>query len=174
MVYKARTIAYVMTLIAGFVLPAGASAQEYIACVNEQNPRQAQRVCLQFLNSGRAGEAMKLTIYEKLTWAALQQRDYSTSLLWSEKAIAARPSASTYYLAGQALAGLHKFDEAVKMYDAAIKIAPKYVLAFHKRGEAYLELDDKERAREDFETALSFDAGYKPSRIALMRLNQKN
>ena len=109
--------------------------------------------------------------YDKLAKTALIGSDYKTSLAWSEKAIKANPGFPYHYLlTGQASAGLRQFDQAIRNYDAAIRALPTFFQAFHLRGEVYLALGNRTRAREDFEAALSFKKDYKPAEIAIAQL----
>ena len=82
------------------------------------------------------------------------------------------PIASQHYIAGQAEAGLKDPKKAINEYDAAIELAPKYVLAFQKRGEAYFALGNSNRAKEDFKAALAIDPNFKPAQEAISRLGQ--
>ena len=58
---------------------------------------------------------------------------------------------------------------AIEEFSAALAIAPKYTLAFHRRGEAYLQMGDNAHAKSDFEAALSISAKFTPSIAGLRR-----
>lgn len=153
--------------------PGGASADGANPCLNEQNPSTALGICQVFLgNNSGLDKATLAAAYSKLAWASLQVGDYTGALSWSQKSLAIMPIASQHYIAGQAEAGLKDPKKAIGDYDAAIDLAPKYVLAFQKRGEAYLALGDANRAKEDFKAALAIDPNFKPAQDAISRLGQ--
>ncbi len=142
-----------------------------LPCKNETDSSKAARVCSELLNKGQLDKASQVMAYDKLAKTALIGSDYKTSLAWSEKAIKANPGFPYHYLlTGQASAGLRQFDQAIRNYDAAIRALPTFFQAFHLRGEAYLALGNRTRAREDFEAALSFKKDYKPAEIAIAQL----
>jgi uncharacterized protein len=151
----------------------GASAEAANPCLNEQNPRTALGLCQVFLgNNSGLGKTTLAAAYSKLAWASLQLGDYSGALSWSQKSLAIMPIASQHYIAGEAEAGLKDSKKAIGEFNAAIELAPKYVLAFQRRGEAYLALGDSNRAKEDFKSALAIDPNFKPAQEAISRLGQ--
>jgi tetratricopeptide (TPR) repeat protein len=142
-----------------------------LPCKNEGDHLKAARVCAELLDKGQLDKASQIMAYDKLAEIALAGSDYKTSLVWAQKASKANPGFPYHHLlAGRASAGLRRFDQAIRHYDAAIQALPTFFQAFHRRGEAYLALGDQARAREDFQTALFLDKDYKPAQIALAQL----
>ena len=140
-------------------------------CIRD-SPSKAQPICLGLLKSGKLDKASQIMAYDKLAQSALVLKDYTSSLAWSERAIAAHPAFPfRYYLAGEAHFGRREFDKAIKMYDEAIKRLPAYYQAICRRGEAFIETGDAIRAKADFETALSLNPKYGPAKDALMKVN---
>lgn len=52
-------------------------------------------------------------------------------------------------------------------------MAPKYTLAFHRRGEAYMAMGDYARAKSDFETSLSITPKFAPSVQGLKAIKRR-
>ena len=143
-------------------------------CLNENNPGTANEVCKVFIanNAGLARSTLA-SVYNKLALASLRLKDNQSVLLWTKKSLDITPNAVEYYLAGQAYAALNDPTHAVEEFSKALIVAPKYLLALHRRGEAYLQLGETEHAKSDFEAALSLHANFKPSLEALRRLKQR-
>lgn len=159
--------------------PAAAPSQGGFAsashCLNQQDPKTAVGVCRVFLANTPGLEKETLAaVYSKLAWASITTEDFESALSWSKKALELSAIPSQHYIAGQAYAGLKDPARAIEEYNAAIGMAPKYALAFHKRGEAYLQMGDTQRAKSDLETALSIDPKLKSARDALKRLNAQH
>jgi TPR repeat protein len=156
--------------------PAAAPAQGSIAmaapCLNEQNPRTAYGICRVFLaNTGGLEKSTLAAVFSKLSWASVTTGDYKEALSYSKKALDIEPISSLHYVAGEAYDGLNDPKNAVEEYSAAISMAPKYILALTKRGEAYLRMGNSEHAKADLEAALAINPRFKPARDALKRLN---
>ena len=69
-------------------------------------------------------------------------------------------SAEAFLLQGLAYGGLGQPEEAVKEYDKAIRLDPKYALAYYNRGKVYTLLGQYSRAIEDYNEAINVDAEY--------------
>jgi len=72
-------------------------------------------------------------------------------------------------LAG-ALGALGHYDEAMKQLDAAIRIDPLNVEAYHNRGVVFERRNDTKSAIEEYRRAVRYSPQYEPSRRALLRL----
>jgi TPR repeat protein len=139
-------------------------------CLNETNPNMATAMCQVFIaNNGGLPKATVIAVYNKLALASLQIKDYDAVLKWTGKSLDLDASAVEHYIAGQAYAATKNWKKAVEEFSYAVALAPKYVLAFHRRGEAFLQMGDAAHAKSDFETALSFSAKFAPSIEGLKR-----
>lgn len=99
-------------------------------------------ICQVFLNNnGGLSQSTKGSVYKKLAYASLHIKDNQAALSWSKKALDIAPSPVEHYIAGEAYAALKNPSAAIEEFSAALVLAPKYTLAFHRRGEAYLEID---------------------------------
>ena len=144
-------------------------------CLNENSPASAIGICKVFIaNNGGLSRSTLASVYNKLAWASLQVKDNQSVLSWTKKSLDIAPNAVEYYVAGQAYAALNDPTHAVEEFSKALIVAPKYLLALHRRGEAYLQLGETEHAKSDFEAALSLHANFKPSLEALRRLKQRS
>jgi predicted AlkP superfamily phosphohydrolase/phosphomutase/Flp pilus assembly protein TadD len=72
-------------------------------------------------------------------------------------------------LAG-ALGAMGLYDEAMKELDAAIRVQPLNVEAYHNRGAVYERKGKPELAVREYRTAVRYNPSYEPSRRALLRL----
>ena len=143
-------------------------------CLSEENPGTAMGICQVFLNNnGGLSQSTKGSIYKKLAYASLQIKDHQSALTWSKKALDIAPSPVEHYIAGQAHAALKNPSAAIEEFSAALVLAPKYTLAFHRRGEAYLEIGDRDHAKTDFQSAVALVANFAPSQEALRRLRRR-
>jgi tetratricopeptide (TPR) repeat protein len=143
-------------------------------CLSEENPGTAMGICQVFLNNnGGLSQSTKGSIYKKLAYASLQIKDHQSALTWSKKALDIAPSPVEHYIAGQAYAALKNPSAAIEEFSAALVLAPKYTLAFHRRGEAYLEIGDRDHAKSDFQSAVALVANFAPSQEALRRLRRR-
>lgn len=150
-----------------------ASTAAWRSCVNAEQPTTAISLCFPLTNDRSLSKSNMAAVFAKLAWACLQVDDYTLAIDWAHKAVQLQKIPSQHYIAGQAYIALKDADHAIDELDAAINLAPKYVLAIQKRGEAYLMLGDIGRARSDFELALSIDPKFKAARESLTRLNKK-
>jgi tetratricopeptide (TPR) repeat protein len=156
------------------VTPSPAESADKDRCLNEKNPSTAIGICKVFIaNSPGLSRSTLASVYNKLALASLRLKDNQSVLLWTKKSLDITPNAVEYYLAGQAYAALNDPTHAVQEFNKALIVAPKYLLALHRRGEAYLQLGEIEQAKSDFEAALSLHANFKPSIDALRRLKQR-
>ena len=143
-------------------------------CLNEENPGAAMGICQIFLNNnGGLSQSTKGSVYKKLAYASLHIKDNQAALSWSKKALDIAPSPVEHYIAGQAYAALKNPSAAIEEFSAALVLAPKYTLAFHRRGEAYLEIGDRDHAKSDFQSAVALVANFAPAQEALRRLRRR-
>ena len=143
-------------------------------CLSEENPGTAMGICQVFLNNnGGLPQSTKASVFKKLAYASLQIKDHRSALSWSKKALDIAPSPVEHYIAGQAHAALKNPSAAIEEFSAALVLAPKYTLAFHRRGEAYLEIGDRDHAKSDFQSAVALVANFAPSQEALRRLRRR-
>jgi tetratricopeptide (TPR) repeat protein len=142
-------------------------------CFTEENPGTAMRICQDVLNKGSLSQATKTLVYNRLAYASLRIKDYQGALSWSKKSLELTPSAVEHYVAGQAYAALKNPTAAIEEFSAALVLAPKYTLAFHRRGEAYLDIGDRDHAKSDFQAALALYSKLTPSLEALRRLRRR-
>jgi tetratricopeptide (TPR) repeat protein len=143
-------------------------------CLNEENPGTALGICQVFLNNNEGlSQTTKVSVYNKLAYAALRIKDYQLALSWSKKALEFAPSAVEHYIAGQAYAAMKNPSAAIVEFSSAIMLAPKYTLALHRRGEAYQAIGDTASARSDFEAAVALYSKFTPALEALRRLKRR-
>jgi tetratricopeptide (TPR) repeat protein len=100
-----------------------------------------------------------------------EQGKYEESAQAYRKLIAQDPKDGTLRtsLAG-ALGAMGRYDEAMRELDAAIKIEPLNVEAYHNRGAVFERQGKPELAIKEYRTAVRYNPGYEPSRRALARL----
>jgi Flp pilus assembly protein TadD len=80
-------------------------------------------------------------------------------------------TATLFESRGYALVRAKRYEAAIRDYNAALGIDPKYATALWGRGYAYLRLGDKAKADKDFQTAKVIDAAidYKMVELGLTR-----
>jgi len=143
-------------------------------CLNEPKAGTAVGICQVFLaNNAGLSDGILTSVYNKLAFSSLQLKDYQSTLTWSKKSLDIAPDAVEYYIAGQAYAGLKDPNRAIVEFSAALLMAPQYLLALHRRGEAYSQVGDDSLARSDFEAALAINAKFTPSVEALRRVKKR-
>jgi tetratricopeptide (TPR) repeat protein len=144
-------------------------------CLSEENPGTATGICQVYLNNNAGiSQTTKAAVYAKLAWASLRVKDYQAALSWSKKSLEIEQSAVEHYIAGQAYAAMKNPSSAIEEFSAALVLAPKYMLALHRRGEAYLEIGDVEHAKDDFQAAIALHSKFTPSLEALRRLRRRD
>jgi tetratricopeptide (TPR) repeat protein len=143
-------------------------------CISEENPGTAIGICQVYLNNNAGvSQTTKAAVYGKLAWASLRVKDYQAALSWSKKSLEIEQSPVEHYIAGQAYAAMKNPSSAIEEFSAALVLAPKYTVAFHRRGEAYLEIGDTEHAKSDFQSAVALYSKFTPSLEALRRLRRR-
>lgn len=154
--------------------PAPAREADASPCLGEENPGTAVGICQVFLSNNAAlSQATKVSVYNKLAYASLRIKDYQSTLSWSKKSLEFTPSPVEHYVAGQAYAAMKNPSAAIVEFSSAIALAPKYTLALHRRGLAYLEIGDTANAKSDFEAAVALVPKFTPSLEALRRLRRR-
>jgi tetratricopeptide (TPR) repeat protein len=100
-----------------------------------------------------------------------EQGKYDQSVQAYRKLIQQDPKDATLRtsLAG-ALGAMGNYPEAMKELEAAIKIEPLNVEAYHNKGAVYERLQKPELAVKEYRTAVRYNPSYEPSRRALSRL----
>ena len=78
--------------------------------------------------------------------------------------------ASLYTSLAGALGAMGRYDQAMKQLTQAIEIQPLNSEAYHNRAVIWERRGETQRAIDDYTTALRYQPGYEPSRIALRRL----
>jgi len=71
-----------------------------------------------------------------------------------ERSMAISPNASSATNIGTIWYGRKNYTEALKFYELAIKLKPNKPASYRNRGDAYLQLGDKEKARESYDRAV--------------------
>jgi tetratricopeptide (TPR) repeat protein len=83
--------------------------------------------------------------------ATERQRGYERALRAFQEAVIAEPDMyEAHAYVGYANRKLGRYEPALRAYDAALKLKPDYVYAIEYQGEAYLGLDDFNRARFNY------------------------
>jgi len=84
-----------------------------------------------------------------------RNRDYRSRIaIWQDTALKRPLSRRAHCSLGAAYRNAGQFDKAIECYDRAIKLSPKYSLAYNNRGIAYAEKGMYERAIADFDVAI--------------------
>ena len=65
--------------------------------------------------------------------------------------------AQQHYNVGVSLQDQEKWNAAIAEYDEAIRLDPKYALAYNNRGFAYINLGQHQRAIQDLDEAIRLD-----------------
>lgn len=83
------------------------------------------------------------------------------AVLMFNKAVQASPKdAKSYYMRGEAYAGLGDKIKALEDFNKAIRLEKSNANAFHSRGEVYLEMGDFRRAIQDFNRSMRIDPDF--------------
>jgi tetratricopeptide (TPR) repeat protein len=100
-----------------------------------------------------------------------EQGRHEEALAAYERLVQSEPDDATLRtsLAG-ALGALGRYDEAMKQLDAAIRLDPLNVEAYHNRGAVFERRNDPRAAVEEYRRAVRYSPQYEPSRRALQRL----
>ena len=69
-------------------------------------------------------------------------------------------SAEAFLLRGLAYEALDQLGDAIKGYDQALRLDPKYVLAYYNRGNSYALMGQYSRAIEDYSLVIDIDPEY--------------
>jgi len=92
----------------------------------------------------------------------IQNRDFAGSLQLLEKLRAQQPTdATTWLLAGNALAGLGRLHEAEGCFTTAIALQPDSYVAYYNRAQCRTQLKEPSLALEDFDRVLQLRPGLK-------------
>jgi tetratricopeptide (TPR) repeat protein len=111
-------------------------------------------------------EAVKLdkSKYTKTTFINLgdglyDDKNYEDSILFYNIVINYYPDEAeyAYYSKAVALHYLLKYDEALRTYDKAIEINPKYADAYNNKGNVYKDLEKQEEALKCYDKAIEID-----------------
>lgn len=78
-----------------------------------------------------------------------------------------------YYYKGLALDHLDNVDEALILYNKAIKLDPDYKYPYKDLGENYAVKGQYEKAKQDYEVALKLDPKFKVAKKNLSRLRSR-
>ncbi|MDZ7814749.1 MAG: tetratricopeptide repeat protein [Planctomycetota bacterium] len=92
--------------------------------------------------------------------AALNRSDYYTAIAHFSNAIENTPSSAAYLNRGNAKFELGRHEEAIKDYDEAIRLDPKYAAAYNNRGAANVKLGRHKDALSDYDEAIKLDPKY--------------
>ena len=84
-------------------------------------------------------------------------RDYSDADKWFSQVVAETPNDSdAWYLLGRTKYNESEFPAAIQAFEHALTLRPKYVEAENNIGLAWKELNDSEKARAAFQTAIDW------------------
>lgn len=84
-------------------------------------------------------------------------RDYSDADKWFSQVVAEAPNDSdAWYLLGRTKYNENEFPAAIQAFEHALTLRPKYIEAENNIGLAWKELNDRERARTAFQTAIDW------------------
>ena len=83
--------------------------------------------------------------------------DYSDADKWFSQVVSETPDdADTWYLLGRTKYNENEFEAAIKAFEHALKLRPKYVEAENNIGLAWKELNDRDKARAAFQAAIDW------------------
>lgn len=83
--------------------------------------------------------------------------DYSDADKWFSQVVSETPDdADAWYLLGRTKYNEQEFEAAISAFEHALKLRPKYVEAQNNIGLAWKELNDREKARAAFQTAIDW------------------
>jgi len=84
-------------------------------------------------------------------------RDYADADKWFSEAVAANPNdADTWYLLGRTKFNENNFADSISNFEHALTLRPKYIEAENNIGLAWRELNDSEKAKMAFQTAIEW------------------
>jgi tetratricopeptide (TPR) repeat protein len=100
-----------------------------------------------------------------------EQGKHAEALAAYERLVKTEPEDATLRtsMAG-ALGALGRYDEAMTQLDAAVRLDPLNVEAYHNRGVVFERRNDPKAAVEEYRRAVRYSPQYEPSRRALQRL----
>jgi tetratricopeptide (TPR) repeat protein len=83
--------------------------------------------------------------------------DYSDADKWFSQVVSETPDdADAWYLLGRTKYNENEFEAAISAFEHALKLRPKFVEAENNIGLAWKELNDREKARAAFQTAIDW------------------
>ena len=83
--------------------------------------------------------------------------DYSDADKWFSQVVSEMPEdADAWYLLGRTKYNENEFEVAISAFEHALKLRPKYVEAQNNIGLAWKELNDREKARAAFQSAIDW------------------
>lgn len=88
--------------------------------------------------------------------AFIVKKDYKKALELLDK-VKTIKGESYWYTKGNILANLHELEEALKCYDKALKLDPKFVKAWYRKGWALISLKEGDKAIDCFEKVISIE-----------------
>jgi len=92
--------------------------------------------------------------------------------LWTDAKIKAPRLVRPYNNLGEAYDALGRYEDAIREFQAALKIDPNYVFALNNLGNVYGKLEQYQRSLVYFERALQLDETYAPAHYNLARALQ--
>ena len=102
--------------------------------------------------------------------AAELQRGYERALRAFEEAVTAEPAMyEAHAYVGYANRKLGRYESALHAYDASLRLKPDYVYAIEYQGEAYLGLNDFNRARFNYLRLYALDTALAAKLLDAMR-----
>jgi tetratricopeptide (TPR) repeat protein len=66
--------------------------------------------------------------------------------------------AQAYYYLGLLHSKMNQFSEAIEFFSHAIHYFPQFVKAYEARGDAYLEMGEKQKSKADYQQAAKIEA----------------
>jgi tetratricopeptide (TPR) repeat protein len=142
-----------------------------------ENARARMELANSFLRNGNSSRAIDeyrdaikikpdyIEAHNNLGAALLKAGRYGDALAQFQKVIAMHPLPITHFGSALALVQLQRFDEAIKQYDAALRLKPDYVEALNNRGNLHSQLGNEAAALVDYETALGFSPQFVDAHI---------